>query len=60
MMVDSPDVPDAAPPSIKKRKLSEDDSAPVLKKSKVAEAGDAPVVPEDDDLIVLWNHLKNS
>ena len=53
MMVDSPDVPDAAPPSIKKRKLSDDDSAPVVKKSKVAEAGDAPVVAEDDDLIVL-------
>ena len=60
MMVDSPDVSEAAPSSGKKRKLSDDESAPVMKKTKVVEAGDAHVVAEDDDLIVLWSNTFES
>ena len=53
MLVDSPGIPEEVePPSGKKRKLSDDDSAPVIKKSKVTEAGDSRVA-EDDDLVVL-------
>lgn len=55
MLVDGPDVPEVAPPSSKKRKLSDDDSAPRIKKTKVSESGDSHVVAEDDDLVVLWN-----